>query len=181
VNGVWRTRVGYAGGTTARPTYRDIGDHTECFQVDFDPEVILYEDLLQLFWSSHDATRPAYSRQYASLILTQDEEQLRRAEASRDTIEAVVKRPVVTSIVPLDTYYLAEDYHQKYRLKGDRLLSTEMWAAYPLEAELTDSTVAARLNGFADHAGSCTLLDAEVAEYGLTPTAGAYLRSLCRP
>jgi peptide-methionine (S)-S-oxide reductase len=181
VDGVWRTRVGYAGGTTPDPTYRDIGNHSECLQVDFDPTVISYDDLLELFWSSHEATRPAYSRQYASLVLAHDDDQLRRAEASRERLEAVVKRPVVTRIVPLERFYLAEDYHQKYRLKADRLLYSEIWAAYPLEADLTDSTVAARLNGFADRSGSCLLLDAEVAEYGLTPTAQAYLKGLCRP
>lgn len=90
------------------------------------------------------------------------------------------RRPVVTRIVPLDRFYLAEDYHQKYRLKSDRLLSAEISAHYPREADITDSTVAARLNGFAARSGRCALLDSEIADYGLSPSAEAYLRARCR-
>lgn len=165
---------------TANPTYRDIGDHSECFEVDFDPNVISYEELLQLFWSSHEPTRPAYSRQYASLVLAHDTDQLQRAEASRDRIEAVLRRPVVTRIVPLDRFYLAEDYHQKYRLKSDRRLNAEISAHYRREADITDSTVAARLNGFAAGSGGCALLESEIAEYGLSTSAETYLKTRCR-
>ena len=86
IPGVIGTRVGYAGGTIEHPTYRAMGDHTECFQVDFDPEVVTYEDLLELFWQSHDPFAPAYKTQYASLVLASDEEQLAVARASAETI-----------------------------------------------------------------------------------------------
>ena len=77
-----RTRVGYAGGTLVNPTYHRLGDHTESIEVDYDPEVISYEDLLAVFWSSHSPTSRPWSRQYASLILTHDDTQRRLAEES---------------------------------------------------------------------------------------------------
>ena len=177
---MWRTRVGYAGGTTSAPTYRSIGDHTECFEVDFDPGTVSYDELLQLFWSSHDPTHPSYSKQYASLILTRGDEQLRLAEASRDRLESVLRRPVLTRIEPLERFYRAEDYHQKYRLRGDRVLNSEMRGVYAIDEEFTDSSVAARLNGFAGGAGTCGLLDKEVVAYGLSNLAQTHLKSLCR-
>ncbi len=92
----------------------------------------------------------------------------------------MLRRPVVTRIVSLDRFYLAEDYHQKYRLKSDRLLNAELSAHYRRDVDVTDSTVAARLNGFAAGSGRCALLESEIAEYGLSPTAEAYLASRCR-
>ena len=77
-----RTRVGYAGGEKANPTYRDLGNHSEAIQIDFDPAVITYEDLLDLFWESHNPTRPSWSPQYASFVFAHDAEQERRAQAS---------------------------------------------------------------------------------------------------
>ncbi len=176
---MWRTRVGYSGGTTADPTYRSIGDHTECYEVDFDPTVVSYDDLLQLFWSSHNPASPAYSRQYASLILTRGDEQLRLAEASRDRLETVLRRPVVTRIGPLDRFYRAEDYHQKYRLRNTPALMREFSAMYPRDMEFVDSAAAARVNGYLDGVGSCARLEAEVADFGLSTEASAYLRSRC--
>lgn len=162
------------------PTYRDIGDHTECFEVDFDPNVVSYEDLLQLFWSSHNPSSPAYSRQYASGILAHDDEQLRLAEASRDLLETVLRRPVLTRIERLDRFYLAEDYHQKYRLRNTPALMREFHAMYPRDGAFVDSTASARVNGYLDGGGSCVRLDAELSEYGLSPEASKYLRSRCR-
>ncbi len=63
-----RTRVGYAGGTLANPTYYNLGDHTETIEMDYDPDVITYTELLAIFWNSHDPTSPSYSRHYKSII-----------------------------------------------------------------------------------------------------------------
>ncbi len=114
---MWRTRVGYAGGTSENPTYRSMGDHTECFQVDFDPGVVSYDDLLQLAWQSHDPTRQAFKTQYASLILAHDEAQLAAARASAMRLEAAPRRKVVTRIEPLVRFWPAEEYHQHYYWK----------------------------------------------------------------
>jgi peptide methionine sulfoxide reductase MsrA len=79
-----------------------------------------------MFWLSHDPTRPSYSTQYASLILANDEDQLRAALDSRDRYEARTGRSVSTRIEPLRHFWLAEDYHQRYQWKHDRRLSDEL-------------------------------------------------------
>ncbi len=114
------TRVGYAGGSTTDPTYRSMGDHSETVQVDYDPEVIPYDELLAEFWASHRPTRPAGSRQYASVIFYADEVEREAAEASRRAVERTVGR-VYTDIVPLERFYLAEEYHQHYYEKNGML------------------------------------------------------------
>jgi peptide-methionine (S)-S-oxide reductase len=87
--------------------------------------VVSYHDLLDVFWLSHDPTRPSYSTQYASLILAKGEEQLCAALDSRDRIE-VRRGPVSTRIEPLRRFWLAEDYHQRHQWKNDRRLSDEL-------------------------------------------------------
>ena len=165
---MWRTRVGYAGGTKADPTYRSLGDHTECFEVDFDPSAVSYEDLLALFWQSHNPARPAYSTQYASVILTADETQANVARESAENFERATGRKVLTRIEPLKHFYLAEGYHQKYRLRADRALMAEFEAMYADEWDIVDSTAAARVNGYLDGEGSSARLMREIDGFGLT-------------
>ena len=177
---MWRTRVGYAGGTTTGPTYRSIGDHTECFEVDYDPTVISYDDLLQLFWSVHDPTSRAYSRQYESLILARTEEQYAWAQHSCTRIESVLRRPVMTRIAHLDRFFPAEDYHQKYYLRSDASVAREFDALYPRGADLMNSTAAARVNGYLAGAGSAVVLEREAADLGLSPEGIEHLKARCR-
>jgi len=151
---VVRTRVGYAGGTLEDPTYRKIGDHTETLQIDFDPKLITYEELLEIFWDSHDPGIQAYSTQYQSMILTHSEEQYRLAIQSRDRRQAESGRSIRTVIKPLEQFYLAEDYHQKFYLRSRSDLESLLEAAYPEGVDWLDSTAAARLNGMAgNHIG----------------------------
>ncbi len=155
---MWRTRVGYAGGVKESPTYYSMGDHTESFQVDYDPSVISYEELLEMFWESHDPSRPAYKTQYASLILAHDDDQLAAARASAARYEARTGRHVATRIDRLGTFWLAEDYHQKYYLRQDRTMMSEFRARFgDDEAALRESTDAARANAQAGGMGSCRL------------------------
>lgn len=97
-----------------------MGDHTETVQVDYDPAVISYEDLLAEFWAGHRPTSPSASRQYASVIFYADESQQRAAESSKRTLEASVGT-LYTDIVPLTLFYLAEEYHQHYYAKNGML------------------------------------------------------------
>ena len=180
MEGVWRTRVGYAGGTKNDPTYRSMGDHTECFQVDFDPAEVSYEDLLELFWTAHDPTRPAFKAQYASLVLAHDDEQLETAKASAERLAVLLKRPIATRIDRFDRFWMAEDYHQKYYLRSDRKLFSEMRAAYAKDEDFVASTAAAKINGYLYGSGSCVQLDEDLPGLGLSPEAGEHLRSHCR-
>lgn len=179
MTGVWRTRVGYAGGTTERPTYRSMGDHTECFEVDFDPTVVTYEDLLELFWQSHDPTQPARKTQYASLVLTHGQAQAADARESAELVERLFGTVLSTRIEPVGTFWMAEDYHQKYYLRNDRLLFSEFRAAYPDDAGFVASTAAARVNGHL-YGGTCSRLDHDLPGLGLSDEAAKHLRQHCR-
>lgn len=150
-----RTRVGYAGGTSSNPTYQDLGDHTEAIQIDFDPTVISYDELLALFWQGHNPRRKSWSRQYATFVLTHSDEQAKQARASRDRIGDDVE----TDIRPAGEFWRAEDYHQKYRLRHQRELHDALVAHFGSDRAFVDSTAAARINGLLGGYGSKANLD----------------------
>jgi len=121
--GVLATEVGYAGGITENPTYRDVctdrTGHAEVVRVEFDPEKISYEKLLDVFWALHDPTTlnrqgPDVGTQYRSAIFVHDAEQKDVAEASRARAQERFSRPIVTEITPAEEFYPAEEYHQRY-------------------------------------------------------------------
>lgn len=178
MEGVWRTRVGYAGGSSSDPTYRRMGDHTECIQLEYDPRTIAYEELVDAFFGMHDASRPAYSVQYASLVLTHDEAQAAAALEACGRWTGAYGRSVLTQVRPLERFYPAEDYHQKYGLRADRTLLAEMRKNLHSETALRESTAAMRLNGFAYQGGRASLLAAEIDSYGLTEAGALHLRGL---
>ncbi len=96
IEGVIRTRVGYAGGSTDSPTYRSIGDHTETVQVDFDPEKFTYRQLLDVLWNSHSYIRQTGITQYKNVIFYRNEEQRQKAMASKNALEQNTGRTVQT-------------------------------------------------------------------------------------
>ena len=163
-----RTRVGYAGGTRANPTYRSLGDHSETIEIDYDPTQISYRELLDLFWQSHDPTAPAYSRQYASIIFVHDEEQERLALESKAQQEERLGAALYTEILPYSGFYLAEDYHQKYYLRGVAALAAEYAAIYPETDDFVNSTAVARVNGFVGRHGSVAEVRAVLDRLGLS-------------
>jgi peptide-methionine (S)-S-oxide reductase len=129
--GVWSTAVGYAGGTTPNPTYREVCSggtgHTEVVRVVFDPAQIDFATLLGVFWESHDPTQGMrqgndVGTQYRSAIYTHSPEQRRAAEASRDAYQAALTAAgharITTEIADAGPFYYAEDYHQQYLAKN---------------------------------------------------------------
>jgi len=129
--GVWSTSVGYAGGATAHPTYEEVCSgrtgHAEVVRVVFDPSVISYDDLLKVFWEHHDPTQGMrqgndIGSQYRSVILTTSDLQQDAAVASREAYQQAMTDAgfgaITTSILPLQSYYYAEDYHQQYLQKN---------------------------------------------------------------
>jgi peptide-methionine (S)-S-oxide reductase len=125
--GVYTTAVGYAGGHTPNPTYREVcsgmSGHAEVVLVVFDPKVIRYEDLLKTFWENHDPTQGMrqgndVGTQYRSGTYYNSDEQRRAAEASRDAYQQVLNAAgygeITTEISPASDFYYAEDYHQQY-------------------------------------------------------------------
>ena len=159
---VVRTRVGYSGGTTENPEYYNLGDHTETIQIDYDPALVSYSDLLRVFWKGHDPTRKAWSRQYMPAIFYHDEEQKRIATESRDREQKSLRSPILTQILPATEFFLAEDYHQKYALRNTRFLMEEFRRIYLDDADFVNSTAAARVNGYLYGYGSFEDLDASL-------------------
>jgi peptide-methionine (S)-S-oxide reductase len=172
---VVRTRVGYAGGTSADPAYYNLGGHTETVQVDYDPTKISYDELLNVFWNSHDPTAFAYSRQYQSIIFVHNEEQHRLAIQSKQKEEAKLGSTFTTEIVPFSHFYPAEGWHQKYYLRQIPELMADFKAMYPDAGNFIDSTAAARINGYIGGYGSAETLQKELASYGLSPTGNKTL------
>ena len=166
--------MGYAGGTTPNPTYRRIGDHTETFQVDFDPDVITYDDLLGLFWRSHNPAHKVWSRQYRAIVLYQNDGQRDAAQRSRAALMAIGKS-VATDIAPLTTFYLAETYHQKYMLRNTPLMA-DIETIYPDEQDWINSTAAARLNGYLGGYGQAETFDRDIKLLGLSADGEEFLR-----
>jgi peptide-methionine (S)-S-oxide reductase len=123
VEGVTRTTVGYTGGTLDRPTYQQVctdrTGHAEAVEVEFDPQKVSYERLLDVFWAGHDPTQlnrqgPDVGSQYRSAIFVHDQEQEHAAATSKERVQSRSSRPVVTDISPAGTFWPAEDYHQRY-------------------------------------------------------------------
>jgi peptide-methionine (S)-S-oxide reductase len=125
VKGVTSTTVGYIGGTTRNPTYKEVctdrTGHAEAVEVEFDPNQVSYRELLALFFQSHDPTTlnrqgPDFGSQYRSAIFFHDAEQEKDAREAKAALEkaGVFKRPIVTQIVAAPEFYRAEDYHQQY-------------------------------------------------------------------
>ena len=123
VPGVLSTEVGYTGGYTEHPTYREVCSHgtghAEALRVGFDPEAVSYDQLLEVFWAMHDPTQvnrqgPDVGDQYRSAIFTHSDEQRRAAEASRDRAQARFDRPIATEITSAGPFWPGEAYHQRY-------------------------------------------------------------------
>jgi peptide-methionine (S)-S-oxide reductase len=123
--GVLSTRVGYIDGKTTNPTYKDVctdaTGHAEAVEVDYDPAKISYGKLLETFWENHDPTQlnrqgPDWGSQYRSAIFYHSPEQEAEAKASKQSLESSnrFRKPITTQIVPAETFYEAEDYHQQY-------------------------------------------------------------------
>jgi len=123
VPGVLKITSGYAGGTVPNPTYDQVctgrTGHAEVVQISYDPTKVTYDQLLDLFWKAHDPTTlnrqgADHGTQYRSIILTSSPEEAAAAEASKKKAQAQFPVPIVTEIVPLTTFYPAEEYHQDY-------------------------------------------------------------------
>ena len=175
LDGVIRTRVGYAGGTAANPTYYEIGDHSESVQLDYDPTVISYEELLQVFWQSHDPLVQPYSGQYASLILYHNDKQRVSAEISRQLEQKKHLQEISTRISPIVTFYLAEGYHQKYILQQTFVVMGEFKTIYPDLRDFVNSTAATRINGYLGGNGKLETIQKNLDSFGLSAEASQYL------
>ncbi len=131
VEGVLDAQVGYVGGKTDAPTYREVCSgrtgHAEALEIRFDPAIISYKQLVELFWRGHNPTQvnqqgPDIGTQYRSSIFYHSTKQKKIAENSKAALAASGKytQPIATEIVPAETFYRAEEYHQRYFEKAGR-------------------------------------------------------------
>jgi len=125
INGVLSTQVGYCGGTTDNPTYKEVctgkTGHAEVVQIEFNPDIVSYNELLEIFWNIHDPTTlnrqgPDIGTQYRSVIFYHNDEQQKLADAlkSKLNLSGKFKNKIITEIVPHKEFFQAEDYHQQY-------------------------------------------------------------------
>ncbi|HEX2548468.1 MAG TPA: peptide-methionine (S)-S-oxide reductase MsrA [Gammaproteobacteria bacterium] len=130
-NGVLSTQVGYAGGHTKNPTYKEVcldtTGHAEVVAIEYDPAMITFETLVQLFFDNHNPTTknrqgPDIGSQYRSIIFYDSKEEEKIAQKVKNKLEKEKKfrYPIVTEIIPTTTFYPAEDYHQRYLQKQGR-------------------------------------------------------------
>ncbi|KAL0332722.1 UNVERIFIED_CONTAM: Peptide methionine sulfoxide reductase A5 [Sesamum calycinum] len=153
LDGVVRTAAGYAGGSRPNPEYRSLGDHAECVQIEYNPRIISFRELLDVFWTSHDSRQvfgqgPDVGNQYRSIIFTNGTEETRLAALSKEREQTRSKTSVVTTqIQQLGEFYPAEPEHQKFELKRNPFL-LQLIGNLP-EEELEQSTLATKLNGYA--------------------------------
>ena len=126
IKGVLKTAVGYMGGTMKNPSYEDVctdeTGHAEVVHLEYDPKIVAYKELLTLFWNMHDPTQknrqgPDEGTQYRSVIFYYTPEQKKAAQQSQQEEQKKHAKQIVTEIVPANTFYRAEDYHQKYLMK----------------------------------------------------------------
>ena len=125
IKGVVSTTVGYSGGSSKNPTYKDVCSgrtgHAEVVQVEYDPSETSYEELLKVFWGVHDPTQlnrqgPDVGTQYRSAIFFHNAKQEAAAKATKAHLEGSgrYRKPIVTEIIPASEFYAAEEYHQQY-------------------------------------------------------------------
>jgi peptide-methionine (S)-S-oxide reductase len=129
IEGVTDAQVGYTGGTTEQPTYKEVCSgrtgHAEAVEVTFDPSEVAYEELVDAFWRLHDPTQVNrqgwdVGSQYRSAIFTHSPEQARVAAESKARAQERLSKPIATQIVPAETFWPAEEYHQQYLVKNGR-------------------------------------------------------------
>lgn len=146
------------------PTYTSLGDHTETLELEYNPNCTTYKDLLLFFWKNHDP-KAVHKAQYMSAIFYHNEDQKQLAEETRKEHQKTIKRKIVTKILPANTFYVAEQYHQKYMLRQHPLLLRSLGLN---DEELKKSRIAARLNGYVGGFGSIKSFEAEVDKLKLS-------------
>lgn len=175
-----RTRVGYAGGTSPSPTYHNLADHSETIEMDYDPKVISYRDLLGIFFMSHTPTHAPYSVQYRSAIFYRTEDERAAAEEAIARASATAGR-IYTAVERFTSFHSAEGYHQKYTLRRYADLMGEFRRMFPGERDFVDSTAVTRVNGWLSGCATADQLEAELPLTGLSEQAQAAVLQRAMP
>ncbi len=146
LDGVVRTRVGYAGGMKDNPSYELIGDHTEVVEIEFDPERLPFTELVDTAFQQHNPYQQSPKRQYHNIIFTASAKQEAALTSYLDA-NGYNRTKLATRIEPLERFYVAENYHQKFHLRGKRWITEPFAQAGYDEQDIRESPAAAKLNG----------------------------------
>ena len=158
--------MGYAGGELAQPTYHNLGEHTEAVEVSFDPGLISYQELLEVYWGSFPATLPSGPSRARTAVFARNDSQLVIAEASKRQLRRRLGEKITTEVVPGTAFWPAERMHQKFHLQRVYPeLVGELAEAFADVDTFLASTAAARINAFVS--GSADLADLEQAAAAL--------------
>ena len=178
VEGVWKTRVGYAGGDKENPTYHNLGGHTETIQIEYDPTAISYKELLEIFFENHNPYVKPYSTQYKSIVFYHNQDQ---KEIYQNYVEKLKEnKTLYTQLKEYEKFYYAEFYHQKYQLQGFSRLMKEVQKYYPKDMNFINSTLTARLNYFVGTREGKEMLEKEKEYYGLDEETISWLKSFIK-
>lgn len=170
--GIIRTRVGFTGGKYPNPTYKNLGDHTETVDVDYDPNITSYEALLKMFWKNHNPSACA-KRQYMSAIFYHDEEQKSLAEIQLKELQKNTQAILQTEILKAETFYEAELYHQKYFLQNHKSLCESLGLK---GSTIISSHAATRINGYVGGFGKVADFEDEWQKLGITEEQMEYIK-----
>jgi peptide-methionine (S)-S-oxide reductase len=168
VDGVIRTRVGYAGGKKENPTYHNLGDHTEAIEIEFSPHILSFGTILDIFWKSHDPFEKPWSRQYMSLMFYHNDYQKEMILKTKEEYEKRKGKKVFTEILPYAKFYLAEFYHQKYYLQLVKELKEDFMKVFTNKDDFISSNSTARINGYVKGYGSVKALLKEIDSLSLS-------------
>lgn len=165
LDGVVRTRVGYAGGTKPDPSYEVIGDHTEVVQVDYEQQQVSFTELLEQAFEQHAPLRQPEKRQYQNIIFTATARQGELLDRYLET-NGYDRESIETRLETLSEFYVAETYHQKFNLQGKRWITDAFTEAGYDDTDIRESPAAAKLNAHvAGHEVSVPFL-----EHGYRPS-----------
>ena len=178
VKGVWRTRVGYAGGEKENPTYHNLGGHTETIQIEYDPETISYKELLEIFFENHNPYVKPYSNQYKSIVFYHNQNQKEDYENYEKKLKE--NKTLYTQLKEYENFYYAEFYHQKYRLQAFSKLMNEVEKYYSKDLDFINSTLTARLNYYVGTREGLDLLEREQELYGLDDETITWLKTFIK-
>ena len=150
MDGVLRTRVGYSGGKSTNPSYKVVDLHTEVVEIDYDPDLISYGQLIDIFFASHNETLRPYDQRVKSLIFYRNPEEY---EIAKEKLQAIrdktpEKESVFTELKAFEVFYLAEPEHQNRSLKLETSLYGEVKQIFGSEDKIMLSILASKLNGF---------------------------------
>ncbi|GAE01929.1 methionine-S-sulfoxide reductase [Clostridium botulinum] len=178
LDGVIKTYVGYTGGSTLFPTYNSIGDHLETVEIYYDSSKITFEDLLMVFEKNHNYTTRPNLLQYNSAILYNNENEKELCLNWMKSKEEELTKEVLTKISPIEKFYYAEFYHQKYYVQLEPVIMSNLRSKFSTGNDLISSPLCHKLNAYLAGYSSLKNLNKEIKDFNLSKDAKNRLLSI---